>query len=98
MYDTVHIASLIVQVRPDNMKQARKTISQLNNVEVHGEGGGGKHIVVLEEGNTKLLSQRITEIEQISGVVNVLLIYHQSEDIAALEATTIIDTADIQSR
>ncbi len=98
MYDTVHIASLIVQVRPDNMKQARKTISQLNNVEVHGEGEAGKLIVVLEEGNTKLLSQRITEIEQISGVVNVLLIYHQSEDIAALEATTIIDTADIQSR
>lgn len=77
MQATLHIASLLVHVRPPLLAAVKDNLRRLPGLELHQESAQGKLVVVLEAEHE---SQIITCLEQISslpGVLNAALVYHE---------------------
>ncbi len=77
MDDTLHIASLLVHVRPEVMPQLKDNLRQLPAVELHQESALGKLVVVLEANNEQQILERIGQIGSLPGVLNAALVYHE---------------------
>lgn len=77
MADPLHIASLLVHVRPELLGAVKANLCLLEGLELHQESPLGKLVVVLE---TEHESQILAQIEQIAGlpgVLNAALVYHE---------------------
>lgn len=72
----LHIASLLVHVRPDSVEEARDRIAALKGVEVHAEQSG-KMVVTVEGPHEGWVADRMTDINLIGGVLSAVLVFHQ---------------------
>jgi len=77
MADTLHIASLLVHARPELLEAVKANLRLLDGVELHQESPLGKLVVVLETDNEQQILQRIDSINQLPGVLNAALVYHE---------------------
>jgi nitrate reductase NapD len=77
MSGEVHISSLIVQTRPDSLARLIEAISALPGAEIHDTAPSGKIVVLLETATEAEISQRLTSIHEIDGVLTAALVYHQ---------------------
>jgi nitrate reductase NapD len=77
MDDTVHIASLLVHCRPELLPALLANLQCLPDVELHQHSAEGKLVVVLETGHERQILERIEQLQQLPGVLNVALIYHE---------------------
>lgn len=75
-----HIASLVVQCRPQNLEKTIALIASLPATEIPEHAASGKLVVLLEMGSEAELLGRITEIESMPGVISANLAYHQIDD------------------
>jgi nitrate reductase NapD len=75
------VCGLVVQCRPEKAGQVASALEKIAGVEVHG-GEAGKLIVTVEElpGEKKLID-RVTEINNTSGVLSASLIYTESDSV-----------------
>ncbi|HCN45968.1 MAG TPA: glutamate synthase [Pseudomonas sp.] len=80
MDDTLHIASLVVLARPELFDAVKANLSLLDDVELHQQSPAGKLVVVLEATHESQILQRIEQINNIPGVLNAALIYHELLD------------------
>jgi len=80
MDETLHIASLVVLARPELFEAVKANLRLLNGVELHQESVAGKLVVVLETTHEDQILQRIDQINNLPGVLNAALIYHQVLD------------------
>lgn len=80
MEDTLHIASLVVLARPELFGAVKANLSLLDDVELHQQSPAGKLVVVLEATHESQILQRIEQINNIPGVLNAALIYHELLD------------------
>lgn len=76
MPDEVHIASLLVHVRPDCADAVRERIAATPGAEVHAVQAG-KMIVTLEGPHEGWVADRMTEIGVTAGVLSAVLVFHQ---------------------
>ncbi len=74
---TMHIASLAVQVLPDQLSATRDWLTQLTGVEIHGEDPMGKLVVVMESQHERAITHLMDKIAARPGVVNAALVYHE---------------------
>ena len=81
----VHIASFVVQHRPDAAPALAAKIRESGDMEL-ARSGEFRSIVLCECENQYAILDRIDELRAISGVLNVLLVYHHAEPREALEA------------
>lgn len=80
MTDISHIASLVVQARPEGLDLTVDRLLGIVGIEVHAKGDNGKIVVVMEVPDTPSLNDRIRTIEAIPDVINAVLIYHQVDE------------------
>ncbi|KJZ33810.1 MULTISPECIES: chaperone NapD [Pseudomonas] len=81
MEKTLHIASLVVLARPELFEAVKANLRLLNGVELHQESLAGKLVVVLEMEKESEISQRINQINNLPGVLNASLVYHEILDV-----------------
>ncbi len=91
MSDEVHICSLVVHARQPQL--VRQALLRLPDVEIRGDNGQGKLIVVLESGSENQLLERIREIQDLDEVLAANLVYHHCERADALEEKSNADYA-----
>lgn len=77
MNETVHIASLLVHCRPEFLDAVKRNMALLPGLELHQESPAGKVVVVLEAEHESRILQTIGDIQQLPGVLNAALIYHE---------------------
>ena len=75
--DEVHIASLVVQARPALLALITDKIAGLPGAEVHGSDPRGKLLVTLESDSQGVITDSLTRIQAIDGVITAALVYHQ---------------------
>lgn len=80
MDDTVHIASLVVLARPELLDAVKANLRLLDGLELHQQSAAGKLVVVLETTDEQQILQRIDLINNLPGVLNAALIYHELLD------------------
>jgi len=81
MEKTLHIASLVVLAHPELFEAVKANLRLLEGVELHQESSAGKLVVVLEMEEESEISQRISEINGLPGVLNAALVYHEILDV-----------------
>ncbi|UCP11451.1 chaperone NapD [Pseudomonas sp. MM213] len=77
MDETLHIASLVVLARPELFDAVKTNLRLLDGLELHHESAAGKLVVVLEASHENQILQRIEQINNLPGVLNAALIYHE---------------------
>ncbi|WP_422421587.1 chaperone NapD [Pseudomonas sp. GZD-222] len=80
MDQTLHIASLVVLARPELLEAVKANLRLLDSLELHQESSAGKLVVVLEAEDENQILQRIDQINNLPGVLNAALIYHELLD------------------
>ncbi|MBH3426537.1 chaperone NapD [Pseudomonas alkylphenolica] len=80
MDNTLHIASLVVLARPELLDAVKANLRLLDGLELHQESAAGKLVVVLEANHENQILQRIDQINNLPGVLNAALIYHELLD------------------
>ncbi|MVV47000.1 glutamate synthase [Pseudomonas sp. PB120] len=80
MDEILHIASLVVLARPELLEAVKANLRLLDGVELHQESAAGKLVVVLETVHENQILQRIDQINNLPGVLNAALIYHEVLD------------------
>lgn len=75
--DAVHIASLLVHCRPELFEAVKRNLALLPGLELHQESPEGKIVVVLEAEHESRILQTIDQIQQLPGVLNAALVYHE---------------------
>lgn len=73
----LHISSLAIQARPDQLGTICAAIPHLEGAEVHLTSPGGKVVVTLETENERQVMDRIEAIRALPGVLNVALVFHR---------------------
>jgi nitrate reductase NapD len=76
---TPHIASLMVQARPEHIPALTPQLNAISGVEVHASADNGRMVVTVEADSDQHLLDLITAIETRQHVINTALVYHQIE-------------------
>ena len=77
MNNALHIASLLVHCRPELLEAVKRNLVLLPGTELHQESAAGKLVVVLEAEHERHILGAISDIQQMPGVLNAALIYHE---------------------
>jgi periplasmic nitrate reductase NapD len=77
MAEALHIASLLVHVRPELLDAVKANLRLLDGLELHQESPLGKLVVVLETEHERQILERIEQISNLPGVLNAALVYHE---------------------
>ena len=72
-----HISSLVVHCRPEVLDRVKDRIEAIPEAEVPRHSQQGKLVVLLETANEERTMQHISAIEQLPGVINAALVYHE---------------------
>jgi nitrate reductase NapD len=75
-----HIASLLVQARPEEIPGLKVQLNRLQGIEVHDTDARGRMILTVEAKDDRGLLGAITQIEKTKGVITTSLVYHQIEE------------------
>jgi periplasmic nitrate reductase NapD len=80
----LHIAGVLVHVRPLAQDSACRAIAALPEAEVAQAGDNGRVVVVVEAPSGHAVMQVIDRIRAVPGVVDVALVYQHAEPAAAM--------------
>lgn len=84
MHREVHIASFIVQAKPDRARCVHGAIADQGLGEVAASDGTGRLVVLIERASTTELTRAMSAIDGLPSVMSVTLAYHHVESEAAL--------------
>lgn len=79
MSDELHIASLVVHVLPQALSRVEQGLADVADAQVHGTHPDGKLVVTLEGPSAGAIMDRVAQIQQLAGVLNVSLVYQHAE-------------------
>ena len=74
-----HIASLLVQAKPDALDSVRTLIRAWPDSEVHDTPDPRKLAVVLEAASDRAIGDAVAAIQALSGVLSVSIVAHLAE-------------------
>ena len=73
----VHISSLVVHCRPESVDSLVERIGAMSFAEVPEFSREGKLVVLLETPGEAAITDIVSDIEHLPGVVGAALVYHQ---------------------
>ena len=85
MSDQWHIASLLVQAKPELREKIGHQLKTIENLEVSTFTESGKWILIIEAPHESVLMQHIEFINNIQGVLSTNLVYHHCESFASMQ-------------
>ena len=75
-----HISSLVIHCRPEAMAAAMASIQAMPHAEVPESNPNGKFVVLLETEDEATVLEGISQIQNLQGVINATLVYHQIDE------------------
>ena len=82
----MNICSVIVNAKPENAPRIRDILEKMEGVDVFGGVEEGKIIATIEDGGgEKALADKMAAMNDIKGVINATMIYHQEASDSAME-------------
>ena len=81
----IHISSLVVHALPPEAGRIGRALDAFDGVETHTVDATGKLVILVESTTLARVSDLISQIGAMTGVVDTALVYHQIEDGAALD-------------
>ena len=73
-----HISSAVVATMPQSTESILQTLQGMENVEIHGHGGG-KIVIVIEGRSTGQLGECLTRISLLDGVISANMVFEHVE-------------------
>ena len=74
-----HIASMVIQCKPDVYAQLVSTCGAMENSKVYTDKRDTAFVFVVERASEGALRKTIDELNSLVGVINVNMVYHQAE-------------------
>jgi nitrate reductase NapD len=75
----MNICSMVVHARPEHVTHVGRQLEELAGVEVHAGTDEGKLIVTVEQADDAQLKNTLVAINQLSGVLSAVMVYHHEE-------------------
>lgn len=76
----MNIGGVLVRAFPDRVEQVREQLVRFAGVEVHGASDDGRMVVTMERETAGELSDLLTRMHDVPGVLSAAVVYHQVED------------------
>ena len=76
----MNISGVLVHAHPRQMDSVKHRLGEFDGVEVHGDNEAGKIVVTIEARSDAEMSQTVLEMQDLPGVLNASMIYHQFEN------------------
>ena len=76
----LHITSLVVHALPKALEQVAAGIVKIKGAQIHGSHPAGKLVITLEAHHAGEILDRVSQIEQLDGVINASLVYQHVEN------------------
>lgn len=73
------ISGVVVRAYPEHIDSIGKVLSAMPGVEVHGNNDDGRIVVTVEQDDANQLSDILTDMQTIPGVLAASMIYHAFE-------------------
>ncbi|WP_281400848.1 chaperone NapD [sulfur-oxidizing endosymbiont of Gigantopelta aegis] len=81
----MNICSVIVSAKPEKSHAISQLLEEMEGIDVFGGVDEGKIIATLEDSGEKALADKMAAINNLKGVINATMIYHQEADIKEME-------------
>ena len=75
----IHVAGVLVQARPESVRDVCLAVSMLPQAAVTHESADGRVVAVLEAASGRAVMQQIEAIREVRGVLNVAIVYQHAE-------------------
>ena len=75
----LHVAGVLARTRPEHAEAVSARIAALPGAEVHAASADGKLVVTLEAFDPATLSERLTRLPLVAGVLTAVLVYEHHE-------------------
>lgn len=76
----MEVSSMILRTRPERIDHVRGQLVAIPGVEVHDDAGDGRLVVTVEDGEGYKLSDSITRLHEVDGVVAISLVYEYCDN------------------
>ena len=76
----MNISGVMVRTYPEQVASVGQLLETMQGVEVHGNNGDGRIVVTVEQDNANQMSDVLTEMQTLPGVLAASMIYHQFEE------------------
>lgn len=86
MNEELHIASLVVHARPARVGALVGQIAAMEQACVHATSPAGKLIVTLEAPSAAQITDHMTQIQRLDGVLAAMLVYQCADSLDAMNA------------
>ena len=84
MLEELHIASLVVHAAPRHLDRVTTAVAALAGAVVHATSAKGKLVVTLEAGSSDAVTQAVSSIQHMDGVLSAALVYQCADSLAAM--------------
>jgi len=76
----MNISGVLVRTYPEQTTSVGESLVAMQGVEVHGNSDDGRIVVTVEQDDANQMSDVLTNMQTIPGVLAASMIYHQFED------------------
>lgn len=76
----MNISGVLVKAYPENLVTIQEILATMNGVEVHGNNDDGRIVITVEDVSANNITDTLTEIQAVPGVLSAAMIYHQFEE------------------
>jgi len=76
----MNISGVLVRAYPENIASVTERLTGFDGVEVHGSNTDGRMVVTIEQERTAQITDLLTRMHDVPGVLSASMIYHQFED------------------
>lgn len=82
--DELHIASLVIHATPRRLGSVARAVAALPGAEVHASSANGKLVVTLEAATADAMTQTVSSIQRIDGVLSAALVFQCADSLDAM--------------
>ena len=79
------VSSLILQVRPETLKSVSNYLEDREHIEIHANDEFSKIVIVAEMKNDIELSDFMSEMATVDGVITVNMVFHHTDSAEDIE-------------
>lgn len=76
----MNISGVLVKAYPEHIPSIEEVLITMTGVEVHGNNEDGRIVITVEDKSANNISDTLTQIQGVPGVLSAAMIYHQFED------------------
>ena len=84
LLEELHIASLVVHSTPRRLERVAGAIAAMRGALVHASSANGKLVVTLEAPTSESMTQSVSTIQRLDGVLSAALVYQCADTLDAM--------------